>query len=198
MLRATAPLACSITIRLLRANWSCSVTSCARRTARSCMRRDRGDVGQRPDRAALLVVQEVGTVAEDVERPDHLAAEPHREAVRRPETQLDIARGAKTGQRSWVAARSMSAISAPERKQSRHGPSACCTWKSSSRRAFSLDAAMGWSTWRWSAMHRDPLLQLDVTSAALTATLWRKSTQVELLDEGVRHLHEEVGQPTGD
>ena len=36
--RATAPFACSMTTRLLRANCSCSVSSSARRRARSCIR----------------------------------------------------------------------------------------------------------------------------------------------------------------
>ena len=80
--RATAPLACSITTRLFRANCSCSVSSSARRISRSWMIAIVATSASAwRTRASSASSRRLH--AEDVERADHLVAQPHRERVDR-------------------------------------------------------------------------------------------------------------------
>ena len=87
---------------------------------------------------------------------------------------------------------STSATSSPDLWQSRHGPSACWTWKSSSRRASSLEEAIGLSP-SWSAS-MIPTASEPVDLGRTHGRTVQEVGQIEIVHQRVGDIDEDVRQ----
>ena len=89
---ATMPLACSITIRLLSAPWSCSVSVSAREIARSWMMAIVAMSARAWTTLMSSCAERHRVLVEDVQRTDHPVPQPHREGMHRADAGLVGAR----------------------------------------------------------------------------------------------------------
>ena len=129
--------------------------------------------------------------AEEVQRPDDLITQPHRQRLHRPEPGLGRG-GGKPGPPLVGAARSAAVTGWPVRKQSRHGPWSFWIWNSSSSPAASLEAAATRSSPRGSAS------TTPAADAASSGTLTfgehvQEVDDVEVGDHRIGQVDEGVG-----
>ena len=153
---------------------------------------DRGDVGQGLDDPDVASARATGVGAEQVQRPDHLlrgaAAGRRGRSGTRPRPR---------GGRTAATARRLAQVGVdhrvPVRKQSRQGPSWFCSWKSSSSLTDSAEAAMYCSCPCGSA-EQQPGGGGAADLGGAPGQRLEELDDVEVVDEGVRHLDEDLSQ----